>query len=46
MERTEKCFYEAPVTKVFTVAQERVICASGETEQFRNGGSYGNDDFI
>ena len=45
MERTEKCFYEAPVTEVFTVAQEGVICASGETEQFRNGGSYGNDDF-
>lgn len=46
MERTEKCFYEAPVTEVFTVAQEGVICASGETEQFRNGGSYDDDDFI
>ena len=46
MERTEKCFYEAPVTEVFTVAQEGVICASGETEQFGNGDSYGNDDFI
>ena len=30
MERTEKCFYEAPVTKVFTVAQEGVICASAD----------------
>ena len=46
MERTENCFYEAPVTKVFTVAQEGVICASGETEQFSNGGSYDDDDFI
>lgn len=46
MERTEKCFYEAPVTEVFTVAQEGVICASGETEKFRNGGSYDDDDFI
>ena len=46
MERTEKCFYKAPVTEVFTVAQEGVICASGETEQFRNGYSYGNDVFI
>ena len=46
MERTEKCFYEVPVTEVFTVAQEGVICATGETEQFRNGNSYGNDVFI
>ena len=46
MERTEKFFYEAPVTKVFTVELEGVICASGETEQFRNGDSYSNDDFI
>ena len=46
MERTEKCFYEVPVTEVFTVAQEGVICASGGTEQFRNGGSYDDDDFI
>ncbi len=46
MEKNEKQFYEAPVTEVFTVAQERVICASGGTEQFRNGGSYGDEDFI
>ena len=46
MEKTEKCFYKAPVTEVFTVAQEGVICASGKTEQFRNGGSYDDDDFI
>ena len=29
MERTEKCFYEAPVTEVFEVRQEAIVCASG-----------------
>lgn len=28
MEKKEKLFYEAPVTMVFTVVQEGVICVS------------------
>lgn len=46
MEKKEKQIYEAPSVKFFEVAQESVICASGETEQFGNGGSYGDEDFI
>ncbi len=46
MEKKEKQIYEAPLVEFFEVAQESVICASGGTEQFGNGGSYGDDDFI
>jgi len=46
MEKKEKQFYEAPSVEFFEVKQEGVICASGGTEQFRNGGSYEDDDFI
>jgi len=45
MEKKEKQFYEAPSTQVFEVKQEGVICASGRTEQFENGSSYGDSDF-
>ncbi|MBQ3757372.1 MAG: hypothetical protein IJJ72_11530 [Bacteroidales bacterium] len=46
MEKKEKQFYEAPSVEFFEVKQEGVICASGKTEQFRNGDSYDDDDFI
>ncbi len=46
MEKKEKQFYEAPSVEFFEVKQEGVICASGVTEQFSNGGSYDDDDFI
>ena len=40
MEKKEKLFYEAPVTMVFTVVQEGVICASGDPD----GKWFGNEE--
>ena len=37
---TEKQFYEAPLTKVFEVEQEGIICASGDGEPINWGGGY------
>ncbi len=45
MEQPIKQFYEAPSTTVFEVRQEGVLCASGGTESFGNGNSYGDSDF-
>ncbi len=45
MEQPVKQFYEAPSTTVFEVRWEGVLCASGGTEQFRGGNSYGDSDF-
>ena len=40
MEIMDILFYEAPSIEVFEVVQKSAVCASGGTEQFRNGGSY------
>ena len=45
MKATFKELYEAPWTQVLKVANEGVICASGETEEFGEGSSYGDGDF-
>lgn len=42
METKIKDLYKAPSTMVFEVRQEGVICASGDTEQFGEGESYGD----
>lgn len=40
-----KELYEAPWTQVLKVANEGVICTSGNTEDFSEGSSYGEGDF-
>ena len=40
-----KDLYDAPSTTEIGITQESVICASGGTEQFGNGESYGVSDF-
>ena len=45
MKRTPKMNYEAPLTQVYEVAHKGMICTSGNTEKFRDGESYNDDDF-
>ena len=45
MKKIEKRFYEAPWTRVYTVAQQGVLCQSGNTEDFNDGDEYDDDDF-
>ncbi|MBQ6311376.1 MAG: hypothetical protein IJK74_07510 [Bacteroidales bacterium] len=45
MKKVEKQQYDAPWTQILTVANEGVICTSGETEDFGEGSSYGEGDF-
>ena len=45
MENKHKEFYEAPLIHTILVAQEGIICTSGGTEDFGEGGSYGEGDF-
>jgi len=37
--------YEKPMTEVFAIAQESAVTASGGTESFTQGQSYGEDSF-
>ena len=45
MKKTEKRLYEAPLTRVYSVTQQGVLCQSGDTEDFYNGDEYDDDDF-
>ena len=45
MEIREKLIYEAPSSEIIEVAQQSVVCASGNTEKFVSGNSYDDNDF-
>ena len=45
MKKIRKQHYEAPSTKVYGVAQQGVLCQSGNTEGFHDGEEYDDDDF-
>lgn len=45
MEKTDKQLYEAPSMMMIEMLQQSMLCASGDTERFTEGESYGNDDF-
>jgi hypothetical protein len=45
MKKIEKRFYEAPSSRVYEVAQQGVLCQSGNTEGYQNGEEYDDDDF-
>lgn len=45
MKKDRKTIYEAPQTWVFEMKTEGMLCASGETEKFQNGNSYGDSIF-
>lgn len=45
MKTDRKPFYEAPQTWVFEMKTEGMICASGETEAFTVGSTYGESLF-
>lgn len=46
MKTKQKTNYETPQSRVFELRAEGVLCASGETEPFSNGNSYGGDSFF
>ena len=45
MKTKQKTNYETPQSRVFELRAEGVLCASGETEPFSNGNSYGDSFF-
>ncbi len=45
MKTKQKTHYETPQSRVFELRTEGVLCASGETESFRSGNSYGDSIF-
>ncbi len=46
MKGMKEQFYEEPSIQMLELANEGVLCNSGETEQFETGDIYGEDDFI
>ena len=45
MSDMERKTYETPVTEVYEIRGEGVICQSTTTESYTNGYTYGNSDF-
>lgn len=45
MKNTERQFYEEPSINVIEVRYGAFVCASGKTEKFGSGYSYGDSDF-
>lgn len=45
MKTKQKINYETPLSRVFELRAEGVLCASGETEPFSNGYIYGDSFF-
>ena len=45
MKTKQKTNYETPLSRVFELRAEGLLCASGETESFSNGSSHGDSIF-
>lgn len=45
MKKVEKQLYSAPSATFYKIAQQGVLCQSGNTEGYSDGNSYGDDDF-
>lgn len=46
MKRIEKQYYEAPLSRIYGVVQQGILCASGDADDYHvTDDSSGDDDF-
>ncbi|MBR4802324.1 MAG: hypothetical protein IK041_05895 [Bacteroidales bacterium] len=45
MKRIEKQYYEAPLSRIYGVVQQGILCASGDAEGYHNGNELDDNDF-